>query len=511
MRGVPWLILLPGLCLGERINHEGRLLPDVPAVTAPVLFNTAEADTILAGMQIMPRDSAWNEDISRRPLLANSAAMIARISADLASDRRNLRLFREMNFAIIPDNQPVRPIEFFEYADESDLDGGVDPVGLYPIPPNLPIETWPAETGSLTLEEWQEDIGDEGGDRHSIMVKPHAGFIWETWLTKRIGNAWEAANGAKFSLNSNAQRPPGWTSADAAGLPMFPALVRYDEVQRGMVEHAMRIVVKRSRRAYIYPASHHASDPPTDEADVPAMGQRLRLKASYVEPANFTAQERAVVAGLKKYGAFVADNGNFFSISITPDDRYPAGCFDRMRNILVSNFEVVQTTGPNEGPRSPGAPVVNAGPDLRVAPGASVALGGSVTAPGAVTVSWKKASGPEGMSFGNAAQATTTATFPIPGSYVLLLGASDEIHTPSYDAVTVEVVLPVTVKREGSDQMIEFPGQTGRTYRVQRSADMITWVQLGSDVAGSNAMIRVVHSGALDVAGGKQFYRVVVM
>ncbi|MDQ6622608.1 MAG: hypothetical protein M3Y86_03880, partial [Verrucomicrobiota bacterium] len=241
----------------ERINQEGRILGPAPTVNAPVLFNTAEADAIVSALQIMPIDNAWNEDIRARPLLGNSAAMIAQIKADLASSRQTLRPFYEMNYVLVPDAQPRVPINFFNYADESDLDGGSGTIGMYPIPPNLPIETWPRGTGNQTLDEWQRSA--DSSDRHAIMVAPGSGGIWETWLTRLVGSNWQASNGAKFNLSSNALRPAGWTSGDAAGLAMFPALVRYDECERGMVEHALRLVVAKTRQTYIYPATHFAS------------------------------------------------------------------------------------------------------------------------------------------------------------------------------------------------------------------------------------------------------------
>src|SRR6476659_9239092 len=322
-----WTLLLlmlglTSLARAERINHEGRILGPAPVVTTPTLFNTPAADAVVSAMQIMPRDNPWNEDISRRPVLANSDAIIAQITNDLASNRRTLRPFYEMNYVLVPNNQPRITIPFFNYPDESDLDGGTFPNGSYPIPPNLPIETWPRETGNLTLEQWQQDVNDDGGDRHAIMVAPGTGSIWETWQAKLTSTGWEASNGAKFSLNSNALRPDGWTSGDAAGLPMFPAIVRYDECQRGMVEHALRIVVAKSRREYIYPATHFASSIPATSTNYPAMGQRVRLKSSFVIPESWTIEEKAVLRALKKYGALVADNGNFFSVSVCPDDRF---------------------------------------------------------------------------------------------------------------------------------------------------------------------------------------------
>src|SRR5947208_2278948 len=389
----------------DRINHAGRLLGPAPSVTNAVLFNTPEADAILAAMQVFPADSAWNEDISRRPTLTNSDAMIAQISGDLLSTRRTLRAFNEMNFALIPDAQPLVPINFTLYGDESDP-------SPYPIPSNLPVETWPSGTGLLTLQQWQQNVNNDRGDRHTIIVQPGTGFIWETWLTKLNAGQWEAANGAKFDLKSNALRPAGWTSGDAAGLPMFAALPRFDECERGEIEHALRIVVKRTRAEFIYPARHYASVPNSIDPNVPAMGQRLRLKSGFAIPGNWTKQEKAVLAALKKYGALVADNGNFFSISVTPDNRWPAGCFDRLTTVGTTNYEVIQTTGQNEGPRSPNPPGANAGPDRTVSPVQQVTLQGSVTWIGLPTTNrWKLYSGAGTATFADATRTNTTVNF----------------------------------------------------------------------------------------------------
>src|SRR5260370_1154016 len=152
----------------------------------------------------------------------------------------------------------------------------------------MPIETWTRDSGSLTLQQWQMDATNVGGDRHGIIVAPGAGSIWETWQMKLTTTGWQASNGAKFDLKTNTLRPAGWTSGDAAGLPMFPALVRFDECERGTVEHAMRIVVKRSRLGPIYPATHAASVGNLTDPNIPAMGQRVRLKASYAIPSTWT-------------------------------------------------------------------------------------------------------------------------------------------------------------------------------------------------------------------------------
>ncbi|HEX2749644.1 MAG TPA: hypothetical protein VHM91_16660 [Verrucomicrobiales bacterium] len=517
MRLLPLLLLSPLTAMGQRINHEGRILGDVPVVTEPLLFNTPAADAVVSAMQIMPKDNAWNEDISQLSPLGNSDAMIARVKADLAvnTGRQKLRLFTEMNYALVPDKQPAQPITFFSYPHESDLEGGTSPVGLYPIPSILPVESWPAETGSLTNAEWQLDVNGDGGDRHAIMVKPGAGFVWETWQTKRTANGWRAANGAKFNLNANTLRPAGWTSADAAGLAMFPALVRYDECQRGMVEHALRLIVKHTRTGPIYPATHEASDPETDDPDTPAMGQRFRLKAGYAIPDNWTIQEKAVLKALKKYGAIVADNGNFFSVSITPDDRYPEDCFAHIQNTIdINQFEVIQTTGATGGPRSAGAPSANAGADQWAAltgTGVTLSLAGAVAAPGAVTTAWKRYSGPSNVTFANAASPATTATFTAPGTYTLMLSATDGVHAVAYDAAVITVTLNPVVSTAGNDIRVAFPSQTGHHYRVQKSSDMTNWQTLQDNLNGNNGTLTVTDANALSSPGKRQLYRVVVL
>jgi hypothetical protein len=434
-----------GLSHAERINQEGRILGPAPLVTNAILFDTSEADAVVSALQIFPVTNPFNEDISGLPRLGNSDAIMAQVISDLPSNRRTLRLFQEMNFVLTPDSQPLLQIDFTDYPDESDLHGGSFPYGLYPIPSNLPIEGWPTQTDSETLAEAQTDAAQLGGDRHAIMVQPGAGRSFETWHTLLAGGNWQAANGAIFDLNTNALRPDGWTSGDAAGLPMFPALIRFDECERSMVEHACRIVVKRSLyNSYIYPATHYAST--NTLPNLPSMGQRLRLKAGFAIPANWTREEKAVLLGLKKYGGFVADNGGFFSISITPDDRWPDGAFDDIATVGLTNFEVVQSTGPNEGPRSPGAPAVSAGPDQTVSLSQIIALAGSVTSSNsAPLVQWKMYSGPGVATFAHAFQPNTTATFSAPGIYTLELSAADGVHAVAYDAVIINVTDPISL------------------------------------------------------------------
>jgi hypothetical protein len=172
------------------------------------------------------------------------------------------------------------------------------------------------------------------------------------------------------------------------------------------------------------------------------MGQRLRLKPSFVIPSNWTLEEKAILLGLKKYGAIVADNsGGFFSISVSPDDRWPANCFDHLSTVSIDNFEVIQTTGPAEGPRSPGAPTVDAGADQVIGIDETANLSATVTAPnGGATITWRLYSGPASVQLTNPNNATAIASFSVPGTYTFMVSASDNVHAVAYDAVIVKVM-----------------------------------------------------------------------
>ena len=311
------------------------------SVTAPVLFDTPEADRVLRGMQIFPADNPWNEDISDRPVHPDSAAIIRSIGAD-----KPLGYNLDMNFVIVPPDQPRVPVKVTMYPDESDP-------GPFPIPSNAPIENWPLsrneDTGALpkpgvTLEQFQR----EGtGDRHLIVVDPVHSRLHEFWQARRTNAGWEASQASTFDLTSNRMRPERWTSSDAAGLPIFPAIARYDEVARGLVAHAMRVTVRRTRREYVYPARHFAS--PHTDPELPRMGERLRLRKDF-DTSGFPPHARAILEGLKRYGMFVADNGSDWLMSIAPDRRFQG--LESLARVKGSDFEVIVSTGPTEGPRA---------------------------------------------------------------------------------------------------------------------------------------------------------------
>lgn len=309
-----------------------RERPPMPAITAPVMFGTAEADRILEALQVFPPDNPWNQDVSKMPVHPDSDRIIASIGAD-----KPLGYNLDMGFVIVPPDQKRVPVKLLDYPNESDP-------GPYPVPDNAPIENWPLavneDEGALTKPgQTLEDLQRNGtGDRHIIVVDPVNGKLYEFWQSRKTDDGWQASNEATFDLKTGALRPERWTSSDAAGLPIFPAVVRYDEVERGKVEHAMRFTVRRTRRGYVLPATHWAS--PHFDTSYPRMGERLRLKASF-DTSGFPKHARAILEGLKTYGMFVADNGSDWLMSISPDRRLEG--LETLKRVKGSDFEVVDT------------------------------------------------------------------------------------------------------------------------------------------------------------------------
>jgi hypothetical protein len=303
----------------------------MPPVTAPIPFDTPEADAVLAALEVFPSDNAWNQVIADWPLHADSKRIVESIGA-----KKPLRCNADMAFVIVPANQPRVAVKLTGYTDESDP-------GPYPVPDGMPIEGWPAsyrrnpKQKKTTLKDVQRDTAGEGGDRHALIVDPVNRKLYEFYQAKLTDHGWTAAQASIFDLTSNKLRPDGWTSTDAAGLPIFPAVVRYDELQRGAVEHAMRITVRRSLRAYVAPATHFASR--LTDPSLPRMGERLRLRKDF-DVSHFSPNVRAVLVGLQRYGAFVADNGIEWAISVAPDERI-ADMSEELRRVKGEDFEVV--------------------------------------------------------------------------------------------------------------------------------------------------------------------------
>jgi hypothetical protein len=272
---------------------------------------------------MFPADSHWHADVRGLPVRANSDAMVARVGATAALKADFGSGLWDggpigIPFVVVPGTQPKVPISF-QYAGESDP-------GPYPIPPDAPIEGGPSATG----------------DRHVIVVDRDACRLYEVFNARRgTDGSWRAGSGATWDLRSNALRPAGWTSADAAGLPILPGLVRYDEVAAGKVEHAIRMTVPVSRTSYVWPARHQAGS--TGDTSAPPMGQRFRLKAS-VDESTFPAQVRPIIRALKVYGAINADNGSPWYITGVPDERWDNDALQTLRRIKGSDFEAIDAT-----------------------------------------------------------------------------------------------------------------------------------------------------------------------
>jgi hypothetical protein len=324
------LAVVAGIAVAATLASEPR--PPMPSITAPVMFGTPQADRILEALQVFPADNAWNLDVSKLPVLAASKQIIASIGPE-----KSLGYNLDMGFIIVPPDQKRVPVKLLDYPKESDP-------GPYPVPDNAPIENWPLAHNEDKKAETKagqglDDIQRHGtGDRHVIVVDPVNGKLFEFWQARKTDAGWEASNEATFSLETGALRPEGWTSSDAAGLPIFPAVVRYDECARGMVEHAMRFTVRRTRRGYVLPATHWAS--PSTDPSLPRMGERFRLRGSF-DTSGFPPHARAILEGLKKYGMLVADNGSDWLMSISPDARIEG--LETLSRVKGSDFEVVDT------------------------------------------------------------------------------------------------------------------------------------------------------------------------
>jgi hypothetical protein len=316
-------------------HSSGRPLPAMPAVKQPVMFNTKEADAILAALQTFPADNAWNEDISKLPVHPNSKNLIASVGAD-----KPLQYNLDMGFVIVPPDQ--KKVEVKIGANQGEGYPAESDPGPFPVPDNAPIEDWPLNKKELAAYQ-----REDRGDRHMLVVDPTNRMLYEFYHARKTDGGWTASQTSVFDLKSNKLRPAGWTSTDAAGLPVFPAVIRFDELERGTVEHAMRFTIRNSRRAYVYPATHFASRK-TDE-NLPRMGERFRLRQDF-DVTGFSPHAQAILKGLKKYGMFVADNGGDWRLSVAPDERIKG--LQDLRKVKGSDFEVIQPTGPNEGPRA---------------------------------------------------------------------------------------------------------------------------------------------------------------
>src|SRR5579863_170423 len=311
-----------GTSTGSTMQSFSEILPQSIARAATA------APPVVGGCQVFPADNWWNTDISSYPVDPNSNNYINAILND-GCGQTNLHPDFGQNatygipFVVVPQSQPLVPMKF-GYADQSNP-------GPYPFPPNAPIE------GGTHA----------GGDRHVLVLQEGTCSLYETWNSwpKNNGANWWAGSGALFNLNSDQLRPNGWTSADAAGLPILPALVKCAEVQAGAIDHALRVSFTKTQAGYITPATHFAST--STNPNLPPMGLRLRLKASY-NISSFNPVAKIILTAMQHYGMFVADNGSDWYFQGEGTGNNPKTCWNdnqlnQLKTVPGSAFEVVQT------------------------------------------------------------------------------------------------------------------------------------------------------------------------
>ena len=298
-----------------------RVLAVVAALTLAVAAPAAGAPSLASsGCPLFPADNVWHADVSRLPVHPRSGAYLASmgpgagIHADFGSGTWEGGPIG-IPYTVVPAGQARVPVRF-GYAGESDP-------GPYPIPPDAPVEGGP----------------DAGGDRHVLVVQAGSCRLYELFDAHREGAGWLAGSGAVWNLRSNRLRPAGWTSADAAGLPILAGLVRYEEVARGRVDHAVRVTVDRSQASYLWPARHQAGQ---GGAALPPMGLRLRLKAG-VDIGGFPGQARVILQAMRTYGLVVADNGSSGFIGGVPDERWDNDALHQLGRVTLADFEAVDT------------------------------------------------------------------------------------------------------------------------------------------------------------------------
>ena len=320
--GVTFLALSLAGCGATTIGNQPP--PPPPPQTSNCSSLSLGQGASLGGFVPFPSDSLWNHDISSAPVDANSSAIISFIGsgtsmhADFGAGQY-LGSTIGIPYLVVGGQQPPVTINFTAYGSESDP-------GPMPVPVTAPIEGYP-NPGT--------------GDRHVLVLDNSNCFLYELSSSYVSGNSWNAGSAADWDLLSNEQRPYTWTSADAAGLPIFPGLVRYDEVAAGKISHALRFTLQNSRAAFIPPASHWAAN--SSNSNAAPMGMRMRLKASF-DVSGYSTANQVILNALKKYGMIMADNGSNLYLSGAPDDRWDNTDLHVLGQVSASDFEVLQMT-----------------------------------------------------------------------------------------------------------------------------------------------------------------------
>jgi hypothetical protein len=303
------------------------VLPVIAAVGATAIAATGASPTPrpkVGGCAVFPKSNPWNQRVDKLPVAGNSDAIVRAIGPDEgmhADFGSGLYEGRPIGIPYTTVGRGQKRVRVkFGYASESDK-------GPYPIPRSAPVE------------------GGRGsdGDRHVIVVDRARCKLFELYAAYPVrgGASWRAGSGAIWSLSSNRLRPPGWTSADAAGLPILPGLARYSEVRRGAIRHALRFTVSRTRNTFVYPARHQASS--DSDPSLPPMGMRFRLRAGF-PVSRYPKQSRVVLRALQRYGMLVADNGSDWYLSGAPSKGWDNDDLHSLGGVKGSDFEVVDTS-----------------------------------------------------------------------------------------------------------------------------------------------------------------------
>ena len=312
------MVVLAGLAPATARTRKKRVAIPVTVKTAPPPTNTpptAVLGAAIGGCAVRPTSDPWNQDVSALSIHPMSVKWIAAING---GGTRNVHPDFGSNpdygipFTVVPAGQPPIPVRFTDYGDESDP-------GPYPIPLSAKIEA--------------------GGDRHVLAVQQGSCKLYELYNASVVNGAWQASSGAVWDLNNSALRPEGWTSADAAGLPILPGLARFDEIRTGVITHALRVTAPQTQRAYIHPATHFAgrADP-----SLPPMGARIRMRADF-DTSGYKGDALVVLTALKRYGMIVADNGSPWFVTGSTDSRWNDDDLNQLKNVPGTAFEVVDT------------------------------------------------------------------------------------------------------------------------------------------------------------------------
>jgi hypothetical protein len=467
--------------------QSSRTAPFLAVLFAAIAPVWSQAPTI-GGCSIYPQDHVWNTRVDHLPVHPNSATYIQTIGpatglkADFGSGTWNGGPIG-IPFVTVPGTQTRYPATFL-YWDESDP-------GPYAIPLSAPIEGGPHATG----------------DRHAIALDTTNCVLYELYRAFPQANAWKADSGAIYDLRSYALRPATWTSADAAGLPILPGLVRYDEVAAGAIRHAIRFTVPQTQRAFIWPARHYASS--LTDPRYPPMGLRVRLKATFdITP--FPADVRVILQALKTYGMILADNGSPWFLSGVPDERWNNSNLRTLANVIGSNLEAVDTSsmiiGVNSGQaRQPGTPAPQPAPVLSAISPTTAATGNiiALTATGSGFVSGaviRLGTQALATTFVSASELRATGSVTSAGTYAVTVANPDGQISGARN-LTVSAPQPVKVTISPTSTSVRRNRTRQFSANVQNTTDKrVVWQVNG--VTGGNATVGTISSTGLFRAPG---------